>query len=328
VWAPDGEIVTAVEIERGLAVPVQSYAVQESAYDAGAGHRGPALDDLWRGFADVAAANPHAWDPSPAGGDRVIATPYRRRHVSQWNVDMGVAVLLCAAEVADAVGVPGERRVHPWAVVDANAMVPLTGRAELHRSPAVAVVGRRLAERTGVAPAAVDHLDLYSCFPSAVRIQAAELGIALDVARPPTVTGGMAFGGGPLNSAALHALASMVDVLRDDPGSTGLVTAVSGMLTKQGAVVLSTEPPPGGRFTHDDVADDALAATATVEVDADHNGPATVDGVTVVHDREEPALAVVVATTDTGRRAVATGRPSLARGVGDTVEIAGGALVG
>lgn len=322
-WAPEGEIVTAVEIERGLAVPVQSYAIQEEAI---AHHRGASvLDELWAGFAEVAGRNPYAWDPNPASGDRLISTPYQRRHVSQWNVDMGVALLLCASEVADAAGVPDDRRVYPVAVVDSNAMVPVSRRAELHRSPAFGVIGERLAGLAGVEPAAAEHLDLYSCFPSAVQIQAAELGI--DLRRELTVTGGMAFGGGPLNSAALHAMASMVDVLRQDPGSVGLVTAISGMITKQGASMWSTEPPVRG-FAFDDVGEAALAATRTVDVDADLAGEVRVDGATVVHGREGPELAIVVGTSDDGRRAVATGAPDLARRCGDVVKVDGAAIVG
>ena len=42
----------------------------------------------------------------------------------------------------------------------------------------------------------------------------------------------------------------MASVLRDAPGSTGLVTAVSGMLTKQGVSLWSSEPrSPASRTT-------------------------------------------------------------------------------
>jgi acetyl-CoA C-acetyltransferase len=66
--APDGEIVTALEIERGLAVPVQSYALQEPDPDE--------LDELWERFRAVATANPHAWDATPRpAGDKLVSTP-------------------------------------------------------------------------------------------------------------------------------------------------------------------------------------------------------------------------------------------------------------
>jgi acetyl-CoA C-acetyltransferase len=345
--AADGEIVTAVEIERGLAVPVQSYAVQEHALahhrrESVAEHR-VRLARLWASFAAVAAGNSYAWDRTAASttvediadpgapGNRMVSTPYTRRHCSQWNVDQGVALLLCAAEVADAAGVPDSGRVHPLAIVESNAMIPVSRRADLHRSPAVEVIGRHLA-RLGAEPAAADHLDLYSCFPSAVQIQAAELGV--DLARPLTVTGGMGFAGGPLNSSALHAVAAMVEAVRADPGSTGLVTAVSGMLTKQGAIVLSTDEAGTG-FRVVDVSEEARSATCTIEVDPGYTGEAVVDGATVVHDREGPASAVVVATTSEGRRAVATttdrqlvGALAEDPGVGELVRVDGPTLLG
>ena len=300
--APSGDILTALEIERGLAVPVQSYAVQEDALRRAAGRsagaHGRHLDQLWDGFAAVAATNPYAWDPDATGGDRVISTPYARRHCSQWNVDMAAAVIVCAAGLVE-----GDRGVHLHAVVGADAMVPVSRRAELHRSPAVASVGERLADLTGIAPADVDHVDLYSCFPSAVQIQAAELGI--DLGRRLTVTGGMSYGGGPLNSAALHAVASMVDVLRADPDSTGIVTAVSGMLTKHGAALLSTAPPAHG-YRSAVLVDEVLAATATVEVDPDYEGEVVIEGATVVHDRQGPAFTVVLGRTPDGARVVSS----------------------
>ena len=83
-----------------------------------------------------------------------------------------------------------------------------------------------------------------------------ELGLPLD--RPLTVTGGMTFGGGPLNNSVLQAMAKMVQVLRDDPGSVGLVTSISGMITKHGASLWSTRPPEG-RFEAADVSAEAAA---------------------------------------------------------------------
>jgi acetyl-CoA C-acetyltransferase len=306
--APHGDIVSRAEIERGLALPAQSYAVQESAIRDVAG-----LHAMWARFSQVAAKNPHAWDPTAydvgaiadpgAPGNRMVSSPYTKRHCSQWNVDVGAAILLCAVETADELGIAAGRRVHPIAVAESNAMITVSRRAELNRSPAFAIAGRRLAEVTGIAPAEVDHLELYSCFPSAVRIQAAELGI--DLGRQLTVTGGMAFAGGPLNSAVLHSVATMVDVLRADPGSTGLVNAISGMITKQGMSVWSTEPRDGG-FAFVDVSDATVAETAALDVDLDYAGAAVIDGATVAFDKQGPALAVVVATTPAGTRALAT----------------------
>jgi acetyl-CoA C-acetyltransferase len=135
-----------------------------------------------------------------------------------------------------------------------------------------------------------------------VSIQARELGI--DVRRDLTVTGGMTFAGGPLNNYVLQAVATMAGVLRSDPGSQGLVTAVSGMLTKQGVSLWSTAPPPDG-FRWDDVSDEVGAATATLPVVDDIDGAATIDGYTVAYEGGEPVLAVAVVSA-AGRRSIAT----------------------
>jgi acetyl-CoA C-acetyltransferase len=96
----------------------------------------------------------------------------------------------------------------------------------------------------------------------------------------------------------------MVDVLRADPGATGLVTAVSGMLTKVGASLWSVEPRP---LVLDDVSAAVHEVTATVEVDERFAGEVTVEAATVAHGREGPTATIVLGRTADGRRAVATG---------------------
>jgi acetyl-CoA C-acetyltransferase len=144
---------------------------------------------------------------------------------------------------------------------------------------------------------AVPHRDLYSCFPAAVRIQQRELGIVDDPT--PTVTGGMTFAGGPLNHYAFQALARMASVLRADPGSAGLVTAVSGMLTKQGVSLWSSEPGPG--FAHDDVSAATARDTPVVNV-GPAAGPATIATYTVLYDKTAPPRTVLLCDLPAGTR--------------------------
>src|SRR5207244_6690330 len=100
-------------------------------------------------------------------------------------------------------------------------------RADLHSSPAIRAAGRAVFGLAGVGIDDVAHVDLYSCFPSAVQIGAAELGLGLaETDRPLTVTGGLSFAGGPGNNYSTHAIAPMADVLRADPGPHGLVTGL------------------------------------------------------------------------------------------------------
>jgi acetyl-CoA C-acetyltransferase len=279
------------------------------------------LAALWAGFSDVAATNPDAWRREaiapellslPSAQNPMYAAPYTRWHCSQWNVDQAAAFVVCSAEEAERAGVARELWVFPMAAVESNAMVPLSQRVELHRSPAVSAGGEQLAMMSGTDPRDADHFDLYSCFPSAVQVQAEELRLGSD--RRLTVTGGMAFAGGPLDNYNFQALAKMVEVLREQPGTTGLVTCISGMLTKHGMALWSTRPPAGG-FRLADVSDATRARTAVRDLAPNYEGPAHVDGYTVVHGRTgEPERAIVVATTRRhgGRAVAATTDTSLA----------------
>jgi acetyl-CoA C-acetyltransferase len=314
---PAQEIIPRIEIDARLTTPAAQYAVIETALrDA----RGQTVDQharelaaLWAGASEIAAANPDAWrhdliEPGflshPSDKNPMYCAPYTRWHCSQWNVDQASAFVVCSAETAERHRVPRDQWVFPVAAVESNAMVPLSQRAALHRSPAVRVGGEQLRAMCGVDPRDVEHVDLYSCFPSAVQVQAEELGLGLD--RPFTITGGMTFAGGPLDNYNVQALAKMVEVLREEPGTTGLVTCISGMITKHGMALWSTSPPADG-FRFADVSDETRARSTVLDLATDHDGPARVDGYTVVHDRSgNPERAIVVATTPDGRRCVAS----------------------
>ncbi|MEN8161338.1 MAG: acetyl-CoA acetyltransferase, partial [Myxococcota bacterium] len=303
------------EIAVGLHMPVNQYAIIENALrfaekqDVEA-HR-DAVAALQASAATVAAANPDAWDQSGrdaaairnAGeGNRMLAFPYTKLHTSQWNVDQAAALVLCSLATARVLGLAEDRFVYPLATADANHMVPLVARPALHRVPGFAHAGRRALEHAGLTAAELSALELYSCFPVAVRTQARELGI--DEARPLTVTGGMTFAGGPLNNFVLQALVKMVEVLRGAPGSTGLVSAVSGMLTKQG-VSLWASRPPAAEFAFFDVTEEAAREQAPIALAETFEGPARVAGYTVLFEGERPTRAIFVCDLDDGRRAVA-----------------------
>lgn len=311
--------VSPEELAAGLALPIHVYPLFEVARRAAAGRTPEAhrqlVGSLWSRFAEVAAGNPWAWDHRrwtadeitlPGPGNRMLSTPYTKRLVANDRVDQGAAVILCSAQAARSAGIPEDRWVFPWAAAEGHDHWFLTNRWDLGRSPAVAAAGARLVADTGTGVDDVAHVDLYSCFPSAVQMGAEALGLAIeDPDRPLTVTGGLSFFGGPINDYALHGLAHMALVLRADPGSIGLVSGLGWYTTKHTLGLWSTRPPAGG-FRH---------ASVQAEVDAlpsrqgapEHVGEVTVETYTVVHDRDggaERALAAVL--TPDGRRTWAT----------------------
>jgi acetyl-CoA C-acetyltransferase len=313
---PNGEIITAHEIQRGLPVPARQYAMIDTALRRHQGldndSHARLLGEMWSQFSEVAAENPDAWTRRhysadelihPSTTNPIVAWPYTKLHCSQWNVDQAAALIICSAAAAQRYDIPRDRWVFPHAGVQSNLMVPMTLRAQMHRSPAVAVAGQALLAHTGVAPADIAHRDLYSCFPAAVRVQQAEFGIT--DGRALTLTGGMSFAGGPFNSYTLHALAKMVEVLRGEPTEHGLVTNVSGMFTKFGVSQWSCTPPetPYRSF---DVTDAARAVTPTTELDGGYCGAATTLTYTVAVDKTGPQMGIVIGESETGIRCLAT----------------------
>jgi acetyl-CoA C-acetyltransferase len=312
---PHGTIVSSDEVRAGLVTAVSQYSMLENALRRA---RGQSLDEharevaaLWARFNEVAQRNPHAWNRTPMSADdirvpsaknRPLAFPYNKWHNSQWNVDQAACLVLCSVEAARARGISEDRWVFPHAIVDSEHMVPVSQREQLHRSPGFARAGGRAFELAGVGVDDCAHVDLYSCFPVAVRVQAAELGLSTD--RPLTVTGGMTFGGGPLNNYVLQSTAAMMATLREDPGAVGLVTAVSGMITKQGVSLWSTAPNAAG-YRSDDVTASVAAAMPVVETVVAGEDTGEVTTYTVLFADGMPSRGVVLAARPDGGRTVA-----------------------
>lgn len=300
----------------GLRFPLQYYPLFENAVRAAAGREIAAHEDriarLWARFAEVAKSNPHAWDTSGPDArtigttgprNRMVTYPYRKLTTANIAVDQGAALLLCSAEAADELGVPRERWVFVTATGSAEDHFYVGERAELHRSPAIGAIGRAVLDHARIGIDDVAHLDLYSCFPSAVQITAAELGIDLDDRhRPPTVTGGLTFAGGPGSNYTMHSLATLVGRIRERPETFGLATAVSWFLTKHAAALL-TGRPPARAYGHHRV-QGAVNRGPKVAVAVDFRGRAIVETYTVSFDRRgAPATARVACLLDDGRRA-------------------------
>lgn len=323
VLAPSEALFAELELQRGLMMPVRAFAIIDNALRFAERQELEAHRDeiarLWSELSEIAARNPHAWYREPVSpeqvreagpGNRMMAFPYTRRHNSDWNVDQAAGLLLCSVDRARALGIPESRWVFPLASTECNHVVPLAARRALHRSPGAARAGARALEWAGTEAESIDHLELYSCFPAAVRVFQRELGV--DAKRPPSVTGGMAFAGGPLNNYVLQATVRMAEVLRADPGSKGIVTSVSGFLNKQGIGVWSSEPVARGFGWADCTAEVAAEEGEGLELVGDHDGPATIASYTVVYHDDAPLEGIAVCDLPDGRRTIGVARdPSL-----------------
>jgi acetyl-CoA C-acetyltransferase len=309
--AEDKAIFHDAELARGMNSAGDIFAIIESAIRFARGETLEAharrLATLWAGFNAVACGNPHAWIREPytareigeASPDNpMISYPYTRLMNANARVDMGAGLVLCSLETAHRAGVPEERLVYLHAATEAQDSPFLSTRAEFHRSPGMRIAGTRALELAGRSIDEIDHVDLYSCFPSAVEVAATELGISED--RPLTVTGGLTFGGGPLNSYTLHAIARMAEVLREERGSTGLISGNGGWLAKHAFGIYSSKPPRDG-FRYANVQEE-VDAVPLREALVDWDGPVAIEAYTVAHRKGTPRIAHAACLTDDGRR--------------------------
>jgi acetyl-CoA C-acetyltransferase len=336
VWRPAADILAPIELASHLGMPVRQYAVIENALRHAEGrslavHRNE-VASLWSEMSRVAAENPDAWSRDfvplhqirdESAGNRMLAFPYTKLHNSQWNVDQAAGLIFTSAALARREGVPESQWIHPRAVVESNYMLPLVHRAELHRCAAFRIAGRRAAELASLRIAQLAHFELYSCFPVAVRVQQRELGIPRQL--PVTVTGGMAFAGGPLNNFVLQAAVRLAQRLRAEPGGAGMLNAVSGMLTKQGVSLWSSGAGPA--FASADVSAEAQRETRRVELAEGFSGTARIASYTVLYEGDRAARTILLCDTEAGARAVAVGTdPALAEAAVSR-EIIGGEVV-
>jgi acetyl-CoA C-acetyltransferase len=304
----------------GLQMPVQFYPMFETAIRAAAGEE---VDDhrariakLWAGFAAVAKDNPYAWvrtGPTAAEiataspSNRMIGLPYPKMMNSNNDVDQAAAVIMCSVERAEALGIARDKWVFVHAGTDCHEHYFVSNRATFAETPAIRIGGKRALDLAGIGIDDISLVDLYSCFPSAVQLGAASLGLSLD--RQLTRTGGLPFAGGPWNNYVMHAIATMVSDLRQHPDEPGLVWANGGYATKHAFGVYSTEPPTNG-FRHDSpqAQIDALPACTLAE-GSDAHGPAKIEAYTVMHNRDgNPEAAYTAVKRPDGRRAWATSR--------------------
>ncbi len=317
VIGDDRSGVGRAELDAGLIAPVHVYALFESvlAHRAGrdfAEHR-RALGVLMAPFTDVAADHPVAWFPERRTPDelaevspdnRLVAEPYPKRMCAVINVDQAAAVLVTSLAEARRAGVAGDA-VFCVSGAEANDVWFPAARPDPGSSPAIAAAASAALDAAGTGTDDIGAFDLYSCFPCAVQMASAAMGLALDDSRGFTVTGGLPYFGGPGNDYTLHAIATMADRLRRS-GGTGLVTGLGWYATKHAVGLYSSAPPAAGWRRGETSAAQAAIDASAVEVCADVVGPAVVVASTVVAGRSgAPAAAPVVAKLDDGRHVAA-----------------------
>jgi acetyl-CoA C-acetyltransferase len=306
------EVVKPYQVIHGLRGAPPTYGLSENARRARLGLSKASyareMGALMARFMPVAAANPYsAAVVSPMFPDelvevdarnRMVADPYPLRLVSRDQVNQGAALVVTSVGMARTLGIAEDR----WVFVHGLALGTerdLIERPDLGAAPTgVATIKAALGDATADD---IAHFDFYSCFPIAVFAAAVDgLGIAPDDPRGLTVTGGLPFFGGPGNNYATHALAAMIERLRADQGSSGLVFAHGGYMSKFGTVVLSTKSVPWR-----DVVRCTPDSKPHVAINWHPIGPGRILTHTVLYANGRPVRGVIIGELASGSRFIA-----------------------
>lgn len=309
-----------VERRHGLHRPIQGYPLFENAlreYEELSIEENMRLtSEMCAAFAKVARANPYAWFKDGKSAEeirtvtpdnRMISFPYPKYMNAIWNVDLASAIILTNVATAKKLAIPREKWIFVQGVADCwDAWHPID-KLNYHTAPGIKIAADQALQQAGVTIDDVEVFDLYSCFPCAPKLAKKMMGIRTEDWESLTVTGGLAYFGGPGNNYPSHAICSMVERLRGQPEKIGLVYGIGWFMTKHSIGIYSAGPKEEEFGTVDrERMQREVEGLSYPEFTADADGAATLETFTVMHDREgRPDYAIIIGRLDDGRRFIA-----------------------
>lgn len=294
----------------GLAAPVDVYPLYENATRAAWGQT---LDEaqresaeIWARMSEVAAATKSAWLRKPVSAEivlavsaenRPIAFPYTKLMVANSSVNQGAAFIVTSLSAARARAVAEDRLVYVGQGAAADEPGDILKRDRYDRSPSMEVSLRRTLELNQLTAADLDYAELYSCFPCMPKMARRTIGWPLE--KPVTVFGGLTFGGGPIGNYMSHAVACLVERLRES-GRHGFLFANGGFATQSHSIVLTRDAARAltAPQAFDFQAEADAARGPSPALAPDYEGQATIETYTLFYDRHGAVRSgVVVART-------------------------------
>lgn len=316
-WRDQPHFSSALERRHGLALPIQLFPMLENALRFANKHsmqeQVRIASQLLANNARVAADNPNAWfrdAPSaamigkPSPDNRMIVYPYTKRMNAIMDVDQAAAIVVVSRHFMETRGL-SSRSAAVVGGAGAESAGYITEREALAQSPAMETAIDTALSRAGIHPDQLDAMDLYSCFPSAVQLALQALGTGVADQRQLTLTGGLAFAGGPGNAYVLHALARALVWLRERDSDRLLVTGIGMANSKHTASVLTSalhipEEASGELSYRETIAEKLLSVNSRPQ------GDARVITYTVEYDRQEnPINTLLIVELENGERSIA-----------------------
>ena len=256
------------------------------------------IASMYEEFSKVASNNEDAWLDHPyskkeiletSKKNKMLAYPYNKLHCTSWNVNQSAALVICSEELADKLEIDNKKRVYPISSSENNHMIAIQQRPKLYESLGMIYAAKSINRMMEQLDIRLDAYDLYSCFPAAVKMFSKSLELGSEL--PKTITGSMPYAGGPLNSFVIHSTVKMIQKIRALEARHGLVTGVSGMMTKQSFCVWGKEYQE--QFIFDDVTERAKLDEKPVELSDIAEGEGEIIGYTIIEGSEHASKAVL-----------------------------------
>ena len=256
------------------------------------------IASMYEEFSKVASNNEDAWLDHPyskkeiletSKKNKMLAYPYNKLHCTSWNVNQSAALIICSEELANKLEIDNKKRVYPISSSENNHMIAIQQRPKLYESLGMIYAAKSINRMMEQLDIRLDAYDLYSCFPAAVKMFSKSLELGSEL--PKTITGSMPYAGGPLNSFVIHSTVKMIQKIRALEARHGLVTGVSGMMTKQSFCVWGKEYQE--QFIFDDVTERAKLDEKPVELSNIAEGEGEIIGYTIIEGSEHAYKAVL-----------------------------------
>ena len=253
---------------------------------------------MYEEFSKIASENKDGWLNHPYAKEEILETskknkmlayPYNKLHCTSWNVNQSAAMIICSEELANELKIDNKKRVYPISSSENNHMIAIQQRPKLYESLGMTYAANSINKMIERLDIKLDAYDLYSCFPAAIKMFTKSIGLDSEI--PKRVTGSMPYAGGPLNSFVIHSTVKMIQKIRALEVKYGLITGVSGMMTKQSFCIWGKEYKE--HFIFDDVTERAKLDESPIELSNISEGKGEIIGYTIIEGSENAAKAVL-----------------------------------
>ena len=188
-----------------------------------------AFSDIDEDLTSITAANP------------LFTDIYSKAILPKDSVNQGAAIIMTSYGRAVDMGLDPSRFIYLHAHVEGSEP-PVLQRPELDKSPVLKACMAQALAAANITAQDIGPKDLYSCFPIVLKESAKFLGLNA-YEDELTLTGGLAFFGGPGNNYSLHGIAELVQNLRNSlDDDYGLIHANGGFMSKHAIGIYSRKP--------------------------------------------------------------------------------------